>query len=542
MSTRYETKTIEHLGLVATMFDELGVGELIDQLIPQDFEQRQVTVGQAVKAMVLHGLGFANRRLYLTPHFFRNKPTEHLLGQGITAEMLNDDTLGKALDQLHAYGVSELYSVIAAQAVTRLGLRPTVGHQDITSFHTDGVYNSETPPDPNAGVVHITRGYSRDGKAELNQVALELIHEHQARLPVAMQVLDGNQNDQQTMCTSVGAHIEQLRAVGIGMLVKDSAGYSDNALQAHEAAGLKWITRVPATLAEVKMLLEATDPTTLQPLAEGYRYRKVSSTYAGVPQRWLLIHSEAAMARASKTVTRQLLKTTEQERKAFAQLCRQAFACEQDAWGALAAFQNDLKALSIQEASVVKTAHYGKSGRPSHERAPHRISYHLQGLLVTPLRHYQECLTREALFVLATNELDADVVNDAEILATYKAQSISERGFRFLKDPMFLAATLFLKKVERIMALLMVMTVCLLVYAALEHRIRTTLATRGVHVPDQKGNPTQKPTARWVFELFLDVHLLSISTSTTEVMTMNLNEDLRMLLGLLGSAYQEAYP
>ena len=50
MSTSYETKTIEHLGLVAGMYDELGVGELIDQLISQDFEQRQVTIGQAVKA------------------------------------------------------------------------------------------------------------------------------------------------------------------------------------------------------------------------------------------------------------------------------------------------------------------------------------------------------------------------------------------------------------------------------------------------------------------------------------------------------------
>ena len=79
MSTSYETKTLEHLGLVAGMFDELGVGELIDTVIPQDFEQRQVTVGQAVKAMVLNGLGFANRRLYLTPHFFANKPTEGIV-------------------------------------------------------------------------------------------------------------------------------------------------------------------------------------------------------------------------------------------------------------------------------------------------------------------------------------------------------------------------------------------------------------------------------------------------------------------------------
>jgi transposase len=47
----------------------------------------------------------------------------------------------------------------------------------------------------------------------------------------------------------------------------------------------------------------------------------------------------------------------------------------------------------------------------------------------------------------------------------------------------------------------MVMTACLLVCAALEYRIRTTLATYQASVPDQKGKPTQKPTARWVFEL-----------------------------------------
>ena len=82
------------------MVDELGITEVIDELISQDFEQRQVTVGQAVKAMILNGLGFANRRLYLTPHFFQNKPTEQLLGEGISAEVLNDDTLGKALDKL----------------------------------------------------------------------------------------------------------------------------------------------------------------------------------------------------------------------------------------------------------------------------------------------------------------------------------------------------------------------------------------------------------------------------------------------------------
>jgi transposase len=58
------------------------------------------------------------------------------------------------------------------------------------------------------------------------------------------------------------------------------------------------------------------------------------------------------------------------------------------------------------------------------------------------------------------------------------------------------------------MALLMIMTVCLLVYAALEYRIRTALKDHGATFPDQQGQPTQTPTARWVFHDFVGIHLL----------------------------------
>jgi transposase len=61
----YKSETLEHLGLVAGMFDELTIGELVDELVPQDLSQRKVSVGQALNAFVLNGLGFANRRLYL---------------------------------------------------------------------------------------------------------------------------------------------------------------------------------------------------------------------------------------------------------------------------------------------------------------------------------------------------------------------------------------------------------------------------------------------------------------------------------------------
>jgi transposase len=54
--------------------------------------------------MILNGLGFTGRRLYLTPQFFEGKPLERLLGEGILAKHLNDDALGDALDAIAAYG------------------------------------------------------------------------------------------------------------------------------------------------------------------------------------------------------------------------------------------------------------------------------------------------------------------------------------------------------------------------------------------------------------------------------------------------------
>ena len=71
-----------------------------------------------------------------------------------------------------------------------------------------------------------------------------------------------------------------------------------------------------------------------------------------------------------------------------------------------------------------------------------------------------------------------------------------ERGFAFLKDPLFLASSVFVKKIERVMATGFVMVLCLLVYRLAEHRLRKPLAETGATVPDQLKKPTQRPTLR----------------------------------------------
>ncbi len=72
------------------------------------------------------------------------------------------------------------------------------------------------------------------------------------------------------------------------------------------------------------------------------------------------------------------------------------------------------------------------------------------------------------------------------MLKHYTRQGVSvERGFRFLKDPMFFAHSLFLKRLQRVMALIMIMGLALLIYSLAERRLRKALVENKETIPNQ---------------------------------------------------------
>jgi transposase len=87
----------------------------------------------------------------------------------------------------------------------------------------------------------------------------------------------------------------------------------------------------------------------------------------------------------------------------------------------------------------------------------------------------------------------SDDLDMASLLSSYKAQQNVEKDFRFLKSPDFLTSAIYLKKPERIEALLMVMTSCLMVYASFEHQIRKTLKDKACYFHDQKKSQAKHP-------------------------------------------------
>ena len=123
-----------------------------------------------------------------------------------------------------------------------------------------------------------------------------------------------------------------------------------------------------------------------------------------------------------------------------------------------------------------------------------------------------------------------------------KLRQIQRREFRFLKDPVFLASSVFVKKPERVIALSFVMVLCLLVYRLAEHLLRRQLVATQQTVPNQINKPTNHPTMRWIFHCFEGIDLLYIRMgSHWHTQVLGLQALHQQVLRLLGPAYSQFY-
>lgn len=525
----YASKTLDHLGLVAGMCQEIGISQVIDAACPCDSPDQIVSTGKALEAMILNGLGFVNKRLYLIPRFFRDKPVELLLGPGIEAEHLNDDRLGRALDRLYETGVTTLFTKLSRRTFEALGYQPDHGHLDSTSLSVSGQYNSE---EAESASLHITQGYSKDNRPDLPQVTLQMITENLAGIPIHMEVLDGNSSDSESFRQVIREFGNQLHSEdGMRTIIADSRLYSEETLKVLQSTRLNWISRVPGTLGAAKGLLYEIEPDDLVELEqEGYSSVCYTFDYGGVDQHWVVYHSQSAAEREAKTLQKRREKEAEKARKSLKKLKRQAFHCKEDAQQAAHSWEQQWNWHQLVNLKIKTNKKYDQPGRPKTSSTPD-IHYTIQAAFQLDQDQWEDEVFRRSLFILATNQVIDHIEQEEDLLQTYKKQHSVERGFRFIKDPNIVASSFYVQKPERVAALLFVMTTCLLVYSALEYRIRHSLQKENVSVPDQKGKPTQSPTARWVFQLFVGIHVLILPNG--KKLILNLREEHRDILALL---------
>jgi transposase len=186
---------VGHLGIIAGIYDILGIGEVIDQVIPKK-RHHKLPHSVVVKAMILNALGFSGQRLYLFSNFFKTIPVEQLLGKGISADDLTDDVLGRTLDAIHEYGATKLYNEITNRIMLKHSLGTQLLHVDTTNFSVHGKYKGDAPDGTDS--IKITFGYAKDKRKDLKRFVMGLVA-NQFGIPLFTEAYDGNKSDKETL-------------------------------------------------------------------------------------------------------------------------------------------------------------------------------------------------------------------------------------------------------------------------------------------------------------------------------------------------------
>lgn len=533
--TTVNVERLDHLGVIAGVIKDVGLIEMIDARISPD-DHEEITTGEAVAGMLLNGLGFSTRPLSLTPQFFENKPLAVLFREGVGPEHFNRFKLGRSLDKVYAYGCDELFSELAVTVCRHEAIDLRFNCLDTTSFSLTGDYVPETDEQ----AIVITHGYSKDHRPDLKQAVLELMVSQDGGVPFVSQSWDGNAADTTIFKERSEALITAFtKSETPRYLIADAKLYTEE--NAVNLACLPFLTRIPETLTVVQHVIDqAWVVNQWQPLETTDQYQCLELCHYGIAQRWVVVYSQAAWHRAAKTLAKAQAHEQETAHKALFHLQAQRFDTPEAAQAALGKLGRSLRYHTLAGTTLTPHRQYARRGKPTPE-TPVTVRWQITaGVMPDPdklLQHHR----RKACFVLGTN-IPATEVSDQDVIAAYKGQHAVERGFRFLKDPVFFVSSLFVKKPSRIQGLLMVMTLALLIYAVAQRRLRHQLARQGDTLPNQIGQPTATPTLRWIFQLLDGIHRVVVSTSEwVQVIIEGLTDLRRKILRLFGPTVCQIY-
>ena len=366
-----------------------------------------------------------------------------------------------------------------------------------------------------------------------------------------MEIASGNQSDKARFAGLLGEFKQKWTFEGL--CIADGALYSADNIKI--MTNLQWLTRVPLSIKEASTLVNEVGE--LKPsTVKGYKLTESSSEYGGVPQRWILIESEQRRKSDLKRLAQKIEQYQQKSQQELKKLSAQEFACIADAINAAQKLSKRLTWHELSDIQTVEKRHYRKAGKPSKNDVPNRICYRVTAI-VSPIE--SEIGTQNircGRFILATNVLDSEKLSADKALREYKAQQGVERGFRFLKDPLFFASSVFLKSPKRISAQRvradrrrkrrlegvslrgMIMSLCLLVYNLGQRQLRQALAASAKTIPNQLGKPTDTPTLRWVFQCFMAVHLV-VYQGVQQV--VNLTDERRHILQFFSESCRRYY-
>jgi transposase len=470
------------------------------------------------------------------------------------SELLNDDRIGRCLDLLYESDRASFLTSFLCRLFEEFHLDLEVLHNDSTSVTFTGRY-SRRP----AGALWITHGYSKDHRPDLKQLVFELTVTEDGAVPILVALHDGNTTDDQTH-RQTWDRLRKLVGRPDFIYVADCKACVSDTMTHITRNGGHFVTILPATRKEEGWFKEwlQTHPVAWQdvfsrpplrrqsdppddftgfespvPSAEGFRivwYHSSDKHRRDQEYRQSRIQRAIADLEFLNTKTgTYYLKTLEQVQQAAHKTLDQTGA------------QRWIE-VSVRPAEKVeyRQAHAGRPG----PQTPYRQVKRPWPQITWRVR--EEIVVWDAkidgLFPLIT-DLPRERADLKQVLLWYKYQPRLEKRFEQLKN-VFEVRPVFLKKVERVEAFLLLYFITLIVQALIERQLRLAMERSGVAelplYPERRL--CKAPTAERVLELFQEVRRHRLLRGDEEVdrfydKLSPLQEKVLELLGVARAAF-----
>ena len=522
-----EIADVDHLPAVTRIWDDLGLTEVVNACVPQD-PRLAISTGLVLKAMVVN-IFDGRDPLYRLRHWAENVPLDLLLGPDVIPEHLNDTSLARHLDRFFEAGPEKIFNQASLRAIDVEGLSVERVHNDTTSRLVFGNYAH--PADPNA--ISITWGHSKDQRPDLKQVMYGLTTTTDG-VPVDAQVLSGNTSDK-TWNTDVLKELKKRLKVPRETslhYVADSALVTQRNLDLAAENGIALTSRMPRTLSatDTAVITALYKPVPMEPLGT-FSDVKGATSYEGcvLPNCEVLGHqvqlgvyrATPASPRTRKVVLARQAKALAAATKAAKKLSSNTFACEPDAQAAVDAFLSahrtgpEVDGLLRFEAKVVPVEVQAprRRGRPPANAKPPVVTTAYQVVIdvAADETNAEAVMSREDCFVLV--HTGKEPIGAAELLRSYKGQSVVETRFPFLKDPAW-ADVFFVKLPHRVEALGYVFLLALLVWSLWERRVRANLReSSDGPFRDWNGTVRKNPTAMVCLHMLRGIKAVRVRTA-----------------------------
>jgi len=507
------------LPVVQRFFERLRVDELLHAYVPERKLGRQPALANSktLAAMVANILT-SREPLYAVPGWLGRRVVEHVGLREDQVSLMNDDRIGRALDRLYETDPASLMTALVVRAVKEFHIDLSQVHSDTTTVTFSGGYDGQKDKEQLQRPPLITFGHNKDHRPDLKQLVYLLAVSADGAVPVHYKLYDGNKSDDKT-------HIETWTTIREIAGRPDFTYVADSKLCTRENMGFiagqggVFVTVLPRSRQEddafrtylqdhpipwqevrrdkgrdddddqPDRVYEACE--SLERSAEGYRvvwYR--SSVKRAIDEKRRVDRIARAKTRIENLEQRtgaHGFRTLESAQKAAEQVLQEE--------GAQLWLQVRIREASVQDFKQVTR------GRPGKDTKYRRIDI---PLVLFEIEELSDAIRADAkcdgLFAMVTNH---EQLSLKDLLAVYKYQPFLEKRNEQLKS-VLAVAPMFLKKPERVAALLFLYFIAVLVFALIEREARQQMEQQGLDTiplyPEQR--PCKAPTCAGILQAF----------------------------------------